>query len=176
MGNDFHIDKVTECIEEVSTGKIFDTDILRVTREDLKAVLKKNGWNFPWKSYVKLEERHVYKLVKLKDPAQEIQGLLSFQIMSDFIEMHHVENAPHNIGSKKQYAGVCANMVAFACKVSFDLKFEGFVSFLAKTALIGHYKNTLGATQVFNTARMIIYPEAAGILVNSYYKNYLGGH
>ena len=80
--------------------------------------------------------------------------------------MHHVENAPHNIGGKKQYAGVCANMVAFACKVSFDLKFEGFVGFLAKTALIDQYKNTLGASQVFNTARMIIYPEAARILVN----------
>ncbi|HEY0066975.1 MAG TPA: hypothetical protein VGB46_06425, partial [Flavisolibacter sp.] len=52
MGNDFHIDKVTECIEEVSTGKTFDTEILPVTREDLKAVVKKNGWNFPWKTYL----------------------------------------------------------------------------------------------------------------------------
>lgn len=174
-GNDFHIDKITRCIEKVSTGKSLDTDMLPADSGSLHIVLKKNGWNFPWKSYLKMEGRHVYKLVIKGDPLQEIQGLLSLQVMENFIEMHHIENAPHNIGGNKKYAGVCANMVAFACKVSFDLKFDGFVGFLAKSALIGHYKNTIGATQVFNTTRMIIYPDAARVLVNSYYKKYPGG-
>ncbi len=171
---DFYIDKITECIEEVATGKVFDTEMIPVTNNDLKQVLKKNGWNFPWKSYLKMEGRRVYKLVK-KDSPKEIQGLISFEIMDNYIEMHHIENAPHNIGKEKQYAGVCANMVAFACKISFDLKFEGFVAFTAKTALMDHYSQTLGAERIFGTQRMAIATESAEILVNSYYKNHFDG-
>jgi hypothetical protein len=66
-------------------------------------------------------------------------------------------------------------MVAFACKISFDLKFGGFVAFTAKTALMDHYNQTLGAEHIFGTQRMAIPTESAKILVNSYYKNDLGG-
>jgi hypothetical protein len=171
----FYIDKITECIEEVATGQTFETEMLPVTKEDLKNVLKKNGWNFPWKSYLKMPERTVYKLVIKDDPNQEIQGLLSIQRMDNFIEMHHIENAPHNYAKKKRFAGVCGNMVAFACKLSFDLNFDGFVAFTAKTKLIDHYTDTLGAGLIYGVNRMAIDTESAKKLVNSYYKNYLNG-
>lgn len=174
-GKQFYIDKITECIEEVATGKLFDTEMLPVTKEDLKSVLKKTGWDFPWKTYLKMQGRHIYKLVIKNDDTLEIQGLLSLEIREDFIEMHHIENALHNYGHKKRFAGVCANMVAFACKISFDLKFEGFVAFTAKTELIHHYEKTLGAKLIFPPQRMAIFPDSAKKLVNSYYKNYPDG-
>lgn len=142
------------------------------TKEDLKFVLKKHGWAFPWKSYLKLPERHIYKLVIKNDPDHLIQGLLSIEIMDNFVEMHHIENALHNFGKEKVYTGVCANMVAFACKLSFDLKFDGFVAFKAKTDLIGHYQETLDARLIFPPQRMAIFPDSAKKLVNSYYQNY----
>ena len=67
---------------------------------------------------------------------------------------------------------MAGNLVAFTCKLSFDLGFNGFVAFTAKTQLIEHYRNTLGAELIFKN-RMSISGGAAKKLVNSYYKRYL---
>ena len=172
MNGPFYIDKITACIEEVTTGRIFETEMLPVKKADIKNVLKKNGWNFSWKNFLKFPARQVYKLVIKNDTRRVIQGLISFEIREDFIEMHHIENAPHNYGSAKKFAGVCANMVAFVCKLSFELNFDGFVAFTAKTILVDHYAQTLGAKLIYPPQRMAIFPDSARILVNSYYKNY----
>jgi hypothetical protein len=50
---------------------------------------------------------------------------------------------------------VAGNLVAYACKLSFQLGFEGFVSFTAKTKLIKHYEESLGAYH-FGGHKMII--------------------
>ena len=60
-----------------------------------------------------------------------------------------------------------------ACKSSFDLNFEGFVAFTAKTKLIDHYSKTLGGGLISGVNRMAIFTESAKKLVNPYYKNYL---
>jgi len=171
---DFLIDKITECIEEVATGKIFETDLKLVTKAaELKGVTKRNGWDFKWKEFLKIPGRQVYKLVIKDDPNNVIQGLISIQVQDGWIEMHHIENASHNFSKAKQYAGVCGNMVAFACKLSFDLKFDGYVGFIAKTNLIEHYIETLGASLIFpKQNRMSIDTNPAKNLVNSYYKDY----
>ena len=61
--------------------------------------------------------------------------------------MDLLESAPFNRGKNKVYEGVAGNLVAHACKVSFQHGFEGYVSFTAKTKLIDHYTKTLGAIQ-----------------------------
>lgn len=94
--------------------------------------------------------------------------------MDNYIEMHLIESAPNNYGSEKEYAGVAGNLVALACKTSYDLGFEGYVAFTAKTRLIDHYISTLGAELIFRD-RMCISGNSAKDLVNSYYKNYLDG-
>jgi hypothetical protein len=40
--------------------------------------------------------------------------------------MHLIESAPFNKGKNKVYAGVPGNLVAFACKLSFQRGFEGY--------------------------------------------------
>ena len=83
--------------------------------------------------------------------------------------MNLLENAPFNIRTKKLYEGVSGNLVAFACKISFQKGYDGFVAFTAKTKLIKHYEKTLGAHHIVNQ-RMIIDTEGAKFLVQKYFK------
>jgi len=84
--------------------------------------------------------------------------------------MHLVESAPFNKGKTKMYSGVPGNLVAFACKLSFQRGHEGNVSFLSKTLLIEHYERTLGATH-FGGRVMIIDTQAALKLIDRYFPN-----
>ena len=84
--------------------------------------------------------------------------------------MHLVESAPFNKGKTKVYSGVPGNLVAFACKLSFQRGHEGNLSFLSKTQLIAHYEKTLGAFH-FGGRVMIIETNAALKLINKYFQN-----
>ena len=112
----------------------------------------------------------MYKLVIRGD--EVIQGLISLQTRERYVEMHLIEAAPHNFGRRKKYLGVSPNMVAFACKTSFEMGFEGYVGFIPKTRLIQHYIDTLGAELIYRD-RMRISGKSAEKLVNSYFKDYL---
>jgi len=168
----FYIDKITKSIEDAVTGGSLETDVIPVTISDLKTVLKKNGWRFNWRSEFKMRDRQLYKLII--NGKSVIQGLISMQPVENYIELHLIETAPHNYGSSKKYIGAPGNLVAFACKRSFDVGFGGFVAFTAKTKLIQHYIDTLGA-ELISRNRMSISGNSARKLVNSYYKNYLDG-
>lgn len=84
--------------------------------------------------------------------------------------MHLVESAPFNKGKTKVYAGVPGNLVAFACKLSFQRGHDGNVSFIAKTQLINHYEKSLGAIH-FGGRVMIIETKSALQLINKYFKD-----
>jgi hypothetical protein len=88
--------------------------------------------------------------------------------------MHLLESAPHNYGKNKEFVGVPGNLVAFACKIGYEMGFEGNVAFTAKTRLIQHYKDTLGA-ELFFRDRMGISGNSAKNLVNSYFRDYFDG-
>jgi hypothetical protein len=88
--------------------------------------------------------------------------------------MDLLESSPFNIGKTKLYEGVAGNLVAYACKLSFQKGYDGFVAFTAKTQLIEHYEKTLGAFH-FKNQRMIIETTASKILVeNSLKTNIMG--
>ncbi len=144
IGLDFIIDKLTNSIENIITGDSFATDISLLLKSDIKTVSKMNGWLFNWKDEFKEPARDVYKLTIVNNP-QIIQGLISLEVKEDHIYMHLVESAPFNKGKTKIYAGVPGNLVAFACKLSFQRGHEGNISFISKTQLIQHYTDTLGA-------------------------------
>jgi len=165
---DFIIDKLTNSIENTISGDSFRTEISVLTKTDLKKILKKNGWNFNWKEEYNDLTKEVYKLTIVNNPSI-IQGLLSVTIESDYVYMNLLESAPFNIGKNKLYEGVAGNLVAYACKLSFQKGFDGFVAFTAKTRLIEHYEKTLGAYH-FKNQRMILETNASRILVEKYFK------
>lgn len=168
-GLDFLIDKLTNSVENVISGDSFQTEISLVSSADLKAVSKNNNWLFNWKFEYKQPEREVYKLT-IQGNQTIIQGLICIEIKADHVYMHLVENAPFNKGKTKVYAGVAGNLVAFACRLSFQRGFDGNVSFLSKSQLIEHYESTLGAIH-FGGRVMIIETKAALKLIDRYFKN-----
>ena len=166
---DFLIDKLTNSIENITTGDSFQTEVSLLTTSDLKSITKKNNWVFDWKEEFKQPEREVYKLTIAGNPSI-IQGLMSIEIKSDHVYLHLFENAAFNKGKSKVYAGVPGNLVAFACRLSFQRGHEGNVSFLSKSQLVEHYEQTLGAFH-FGGRIMIIETRAALKLIDRYFKN-----
>jgi hypothetical protein len=166
---DFEIDKLTNSIQNTVSGDSFPTEVTRLTYEDLKLVTKKNNWTFNWKTEVADNRREVYKLTITHNP-RVIQGILSLTIEPDHVYMNLLESAPFNRGRNKLYEGVAGNLVAFACKISFQNGFEGYLSFTAKTKLINHYIETLGAYN-FGGHLMIINTIAANKLIDKYFKS-----
>ncbi len=169
IGLDFEIDKLTNSIENVLTGDSFSTLISLLSIVDLKTITKKAGWQFDWKHELKRPEREVYKLT-IHNNVLVIQGLISLEIKPDHVYIHLVESAPFNKGKTKVYSGVPGNLVAFACRLSFQRGFDGNVSFISKTQLVNHYIETLGAFH-FGGRVMIIETKAALKLINKYFKN-----
>ena len=165
---DFEIDKLINSIENTLTGEVFDTNIERITLKNRK-LIKKRDWSFDWSLELENPEREVFKLTTVNNSAI-IQGLVCLEDRKDHIFIHLLESAKFNRGKDKLYLGVAGNLVAFACKVSFDNGYEGFVAFDSKTALIKHYEKTLGATY-FKGQRMFIETKAASLLIEKYFES-----
>lgn len=165
---DIEIDKLTNSIENAVSGDIFDTEVFQLFSKDTKQI-NKADWQFKWQEQLKLADRKTYKLV-IKDNPKIIQGLISLTEQSDHIYMHLIESAKFNKGKTKIYAGVPGNLVAFACKLSFNKGYDGYLAFDAKTALVKHYEETLFATH-FRGTKMMIETPAAIRLINQYFKS-----
>ncbi|MEI9946442.1 MAG: hypothetical protein WDN26_19755 [Chitinophagaceae bacterium] len=164
---DFEIDKLTNSIENAISGEVFDTLIIKVTK--LKQI-KKTEWAFDWNAEIKDKFKTVYKLTTISN-ADIIHGLISLTDKGDHIFMDLIESAKFNKGKTKLYKGVAGNLVAFACKTSFENGYDGVVSFIAKTQLIDHYSQTLGA-KFFGGNRMFIDTKEAYILITKYFKGF----
>lgn len=165
---DFVVDKLTDSILNTVSGDSFQTEVSLLSISDLKTITKSRGWLFDWRYEFNQPDREVYKLTII-DNSDIVQGLISFTVRTDHVYMYLLESAPYNLGKKKLYEGVPGNLVAYACKVSFQRGGEGFVSFESKTKLIDHYVNTLGAYH-FGGHLMVIDSIAAKRLVDKYFK------
>lgn len=135
----------------------------------MKKATRKNGWNFNWKAELDDNSREVYKLTISNNP-NIIQGILSLTFEPDHIYMDLLESAPFNRGKNKLYEGVAGNLVAYACKISFQNGFDDYLSFTANTKLIEHYFKTSGAYH-FGGHLMIINTVAANKLIDQYFKS-----
>jgi hypothetical protein len=165
---DFIIDKLTNSIQNTISGDSFPTEISRFTLVDSKLVKELNAWKFNWDNELEDNSNEVYKLTIHNNP-NIIQGLLSVKKENDHIFLNLLESAPFNIGKNKLYDGVAGNLVAYACKLSFQYGFDGFVTFFSKTNLIKHYETTLGAVH-FGGQKMILETHYSKELVDKYFK------
>ena len=165
---DFEVDKLTNSIENAVSGELFETIITQVT--DSKHI-KKTDWTFNWKNEIKNKSKLVFKLTTANNPTI-IHGLISLTNKGDHIFMELIESGKFNKGKTKLYRGVAGNLVAFACKTAFELNYDGVVSFIAKTQLINHYEQTLGAKLFGGQNRMFIDTREALILVTKYFKDF----
>lgn len=164
---DIEVDRLTNSIENSSTGEVFDTVVARLKASEHK-MINETEWIFDWLRELNETDKEIYKLTTVNNPAI-IHGLLSIEDKTDHIFIHLIESANFNKGANKVYFGVAGNLFAFACKVSFDRGYEGYVAFDSKSALIEHYKKNIGATH-FRGLRMFIDTISASKLVSKYFK------
>jgi len=165
---DIEIDRLTNSIENSVTGEFFDTQVVQLLKSD-KKVINPAEWLFDWETELDLSKRKIYKLATVNNP-KIIHGLLSVEDKSDHIFIHLIESANFNKGTNKMYFGVSGNLFAFACKLSFEKGYDGYIAFDSKSALIEHYKKKLGATH-FKGQRMFIETVSALKLVKKYYQD-----
>ena len=59
----FSIDKITNSIEEIATGRTFETEMILVTTGEIKTVNKKDGTFFNWKTGFKEGSHQFFKRV-----------------------------------------------------------------------------------------------------------------
>ena len=168
MRIDIHIDKLTPCLVEVSTGKELQT-IYSVATEDDISGLSDKGWLFDWADD-DLQQTNIYKLLIVGDDT--IHRLVSAEVIRGAVFVHLVESAPHNRGETKQYEGVGGHLFAIAMMLSTVNGFSGYVFFDAKNKrLAKHYFDMLGATMVpsrIHMYRMEVLEEVAQGIIEKY--------
>ncbi len=159
---DIFIDALTNSVINRQTEEVFQTEIKEVLVHELDDTI---SWNFNWKQ--ELRQSLVFKVTTTATP-NLIEGLVSLEIRQGFVFVSLVENAPHNIGKNGVYVGVAGNLFAFACQLSLNKGYGGYVSFVAKTELIEHYKKMLSAEILFGK-NMVIKEDAALNLIQKYF-------
>ena len=130
------------------------------------------NWLFDWSK----TEKKAYKILALYvEGDNRIQGAISIrenpQNMS--IEIDIVESAPFNSSYNKKVkdkeyneVGIC--LFTEVCKRSFDLGYDGYVEFIAKSNLVKYYMDNMRAIPI-DTQRMYINTSGARWLVEKYY-------
>jgi hypothetical protein len=166
MKVDVFIDKLTNSIENVITGEVFDTLVLKISNIN---EIKKSNWQFNWHNEILDSTKDVYKLTTVNND-KIIHGLISIEDKRDLIFMHLIESAKFNRGKDKMYFGIPGNLIAFACKISFEKGYQGFLIFDAKTSLIKHYQMSLNA-KIFRGNRMYIETKDALKLITKYFNS-----
>ena len=89
---DFEIDKLTNSIENVISGEVFDTQILQIMAPKQ---IRKTDWTFKWHSVLKDKSKTVFQLNTINNP-DIIQGLICLTDKSDHIFMDLIESAKFN--------------------------------------------------------------------------------
>jgi hypothetical protein len=166
-GINIQIDRLTNSIENSVTGEIFNTKVVLLKGADKKSI-RPAEWLFDWERELAQPGRNVYKLITASNP-DVTHGLICLEDKQDHMFIHLVESANFNRGTNKMYLGVAGNLFAFACRLSFEKGYEGYVAFDSKSALIEHYKEKLGATH-FKGQRMYIETVNALKLVKTYFQ------
>ena len=130
------------------------------------------NWLFDWSK----TEKKAYKILALYvEGDNRIQGAISIrenpQNMS--IEIDIVESAPFNSSYNKKVkdkeyneVGIC--LFTEVCKRSFDLGYDGYVEFIAKSNLVKYYMDNMRAIPI-DTQRMYINSSGAKWLMEKYY-------
>ncbi len=112
---DFEVEKLSNSIENVISGEVFETEITRLDLTGNKQI-KKTDWVFNWQNELKDTTKQVYKLTTINNQFV-IQGLISFTNKGDHVFMELIKSAKFNKGKNKLYRGVAGNLVLVATAI-----------------------------------------------------------
>src|SRR5436190_2728138 len=125
---------------EVHSGIKISASVEKVTPHELKGI-NKQQFEFDWNEE---KSNEVYKL-QLHETG-EIVGLLSLIEWEEEkrIEIHLIESSIGNVGKTKKYDRIAVCLIGFACGISFERGYFGFISLIPKTQLRRYYIEQYG--------------------------------
>jgi hypothetical protein len=150
-------------IISIYTHQSYPTSVSVASRKDIDA-LKKSEWAFNWQDELK-SERAIYKL-RLRG-AEEILGVMSISEQDGILRVHNLERRGFK-NKEKKFDGIGQSLFAYACKLSFELGFSGYVIFDVKSKEFEYFEKTLGAVRVGRNHYMMIDNAAAIELMHTW--------
>ncbi len=123
-------------IVEVSTGKIYNIEIIPVENTDFK-LLTKTGYFFDWKEE---KGQELYKLI-IKE-AHSILGLISFERIPEEWRIHIrlLTVSKENKGAGKRFDKIAGNLIAHVAKIAVTEFGElACISLKPKSQIAQHY-------------------------------------
>lgn len=169
------IDEITPCLKDNKNNTYVDTDyekIEHISSSAASQMQKFEKWKFDW-SASNLDDCFIFALyVKGTKQTQGIIACREYKNQNKvkgYIEVALAEANPRNVGVEGRYKGVGAHLFSIASRLSFDLGYDGYVTFTSKTDLIQHYIDELHAEVLFGS-NMQLNTEASKRLVEIYDK------
>lgn len=136
------------------------------------------GWRFNFSKHAKGKGVMAYVLVTEETP-DAVEGCLIYKMMNDEQPyMAYLEIAPHNKGEKRKYDLVAGCLIAFACRLSFQLGKGDYLGWLAfdvqepteeeQIKLMIVYSKKYHAVRIAGTTTMVIMPADGERLIEKY--------
>lgn len=172
---DIEIDEITPCLKDSTNNTYIDThyEIIKpISEKDAMLMKKYEKWRFNW-SDKDLCDCTIYALYV--EDSGLTQGLIACREykgrgnVDGYIEVALAEANPKNVGKTGRYKGVGAHLFSIASRLSFDLGYEGYVTFVSKSDLVEHYIEALHAEVLFDR-NMQLNPDASKFLISVYDK------
>lgn len=169
------IDEVTPCLRDNLNNTYVDTTyeiIDSISPKAASEMQKYEKWKFDW-SDQDLRDCLIYALYV--ESTKATQGLIACREYKTqgntkgYIEVVLAEANPKNVGIMGKYKGVGAHLFSIASRLSLDLGYDGFVTFVSKTDLVQHYIDELHAELLFGS-NMQLSTNASKYLVEMYDK------
>lgn len=169
------IDEITPCLRDSFANVYVDTryeKIDHISPETALQMQKYEKWKFDW-SKPDLADCTIYALYV--EGSGVTQGLIACReykskgSVDGYIEVALAEANPKNVGKAGKYKGVGAHLFSIASRLSFDLGYDGYVTFVSKSNLVKHYIEALHAEVLFDR-NMQLNPDASKFLINVYDK------
>ena len=142
---------LTPCLQEVLTGEIVETEVVRIRRTSfLQKFNKKNGWYTSWNKLAR--DNEIYALV-IKGTV-DIQGLVAIRDDKDMQAAYvsWMVAAPQNnpqIVEQKKYMGVGGHLFAIAAAKSEEYGYNcEMTGFAANEQLEQHYVDNFDAIRI----------------------------
>lgn len=169
------IDKLTPCLEDVKTGDIVETEVLKIARKSfLKKFNAKTGWYVNWETLA--DENEIYALV-IKGTV-DIQGLVAIDPRrnQDALYVTWMVAAPQNNceicgkGNQKYY-GTGGHLFAVAIMKSVEYQCGGAIfGFASDADRLAHYEKWFGAEPIgiLHQYHFLIADKAAVKIVEEY--------
>ncbi|SED10304.1 hypothetical protein [Paenibacillus sp. GP183] len=150
----------------VKSHELYPVSFLSLQPYDVKQQIHNWDEAFDWTVYFGQPGVEVYKMLITGNDV--IQGAIALERKEDHVYIHLIESAPNN-RYDKEFDLIGEHLVAFACKRSMDIGYDGLVAFRSKTRprLLAYYIRDIHAQHI-GGGHMIISESVAEELIMLY--------